>query len=183
MDREESLKKPREYVRQRYFIARELQLTIAILVVLALLGGIFLQSISAALSTYLELETPALGIFLVIGYIIIVVFFAIIFSHRLVGPFKRLEYEMMSIAAGNLDARLSVRAKDDLHVRNFVKHVNSFIAKFEDMSKEYNRLNSTISTRLSYIINELSKETYDREKIRKELQELQRQIHEFREKW
>ncbi|HHD11935.1 MAG TPA: hypothetical protein ENK42_05795, partial [Deltaproteobacteria bacterium] len=74
-------------VRQRYFVARELQFSIALLVIIALLGGIFLQSVSVALSGYLKLKTPTVGIFLAIGYIIIVTILSIVFTHRLVGPF------------------------------------------------------------------------------------------------
>ena len=79
-------------IRQRYFVAKELQITIALLVVLALLGGSFLQSVSATLNTYFGFTTPVLSIFLISGYIIIVAFLAIFFAHRLLGPFKRLEY-------------------------------------------------------------------------------------------
>src|SRR3990167_1926173 len=81
-------------LRQHYFVARELQITIALLVVMALLGGAFLQSVSAALNTYFGFTTPVMTIFLTIGYIAIVALLAIFFAHRFVGPFKRLEYEM-----------------------------------------------------------------------------------------
>ena len=170
-------------VRQRYFVARELQFSIALLVIIALLGGIFLQSVSVALAGYLKLKTPTVGIFLAIGYIIIVTILSIVFTHRLVGPFKRLEYEMKLIKDGELSQRLYIRTKDDLHVRNFVQHVNDLIAEFEEMSKAYSKLNSLVSTTLSEIIDELSKEECDKEKLIKRLQDLQKEIHRHREKW
>jgi methyl-accepting chemotaxis protein len=175
--------KPVKHVRQRYFVAREIQFTIAILVVLALLGGIFLQSITAAVISYYGIKTPALGIFLIVGYIALVAILAIFFSHRLVGPFKRLEYEMKHIKAGELEKKLSIRTKDDLHVRNFVEQVNDFISNFQDMSREYNKLNSTISKTLGKVIGEMSEEGCDMDNIRKELKSLQDEIHRFREKW
>ncbi len=170
-------------VRQRYFVARELQLSIALLTVLALLGGIFLQSVSKALMSHFNFQTPALGVFLIIGYIIIVVLIAVFFTHRLVGPFKRLEYEMKIIRSGELDKRLSIRSQDDPHVSNFVKYINDFIASFEDMSKGYSKLNSTVSIALDEVLEELSKDECDREKVKKRLEELRKDIHRLRERW
>ena len=45
-------------MRQRFFVARELQATIAILVVIALLGGIVLQFASKTLTDFLGLDDP-----------------------------------------------------------------------------------------------------------------------------
>lgn len=168
---------------KRHFTARELQLTIALLTVIALLGGIAIQTLSSLLVRHYGFSTPFLGVILIVGYVILVAFLAMFFTHRLVGPFKRLEYEMKLMTAGELGRRLSIRSNDDLHVKNFVRYINTFISNFEDMSKEYNRLNSLVSTKLSEIEKELSKEKYDCEKIREELRTLQKKAHEFREKW
>lgn len=172
-----------EKIRQRYFVARELQITVALLVVLALLGGAFLQSVSRALNEYFGLTTPVLTIFLTIGYIAIVALLAIFFAHRFVGPFKRLEYEMKTVANGALDKRLTVRTRDDLHVRNFVSYVNEFIENFEDMSKDYSKLHSTLSIQMSDIIRKLEKGQYNADEIKETIKTLQKNIHELREKW
>lgn len=182
MDQEGQKRIPRKF-RQSYFVARELQFSIALLAVMALLGGIFLQTVSSALIAYFELTTPSLGIFLIVGYIILVVLLSVFFTHRLVGPFKRLEYEMKLVSSGELNRRLTVRTKDDLHVRNFVMYANDFITNFEEMSKEYNKLNSALSLKLNGIAREISKEPVDCDKIRREIKELQLQIHELRERW
>ncbi|VAV84091.1 hypothetical protein MNBD_DELTA01-731 [hydrothermal vent metagenome] len=176
--------KPRKkLMRQRYFVARELQLSIALLVITALLGGIFLQSVAAALTKHIGLDTRVLGILMIIGYVIIVAFLAMVFSHRLVGPFKRLEYEMKHVKDGDLDIRLTVRTRDDLHVRNFVEHVNDMISNFEHMNSSYNKLNSTISIGLGRIVEELAKDDVDCAKLKKSLKSLQKEIHRHREKW
>lgn len=172
-----------KFFKQRYFVAKELQFSLALIIVLALLGGIFLQAASSALISYWGLETTALGFLLIIGYVLIVVLLAVFFTHRLVGPFKRLEYEMKLVQAGNLAKRLSIRSQDDLHIRNFVKHINSFIARFQEMSGEYNRLNSTVSSKLEDISGELAKHKADCPHLRKEIDELLKQVREFREKW
>lgn len=164
-------------------MARELQFSVAFIIVLALLGGIFLQAASSALISHWGLKTTALGFFLITGYIIIVVLLAVFFTHRLVGPFKRLEYEMKLIQAGNLAKRLSVRSQDDLYIRNFVKHVNSFISRFSEMSGEYNRLNSTVITQLDMISGELAKGNVNCPQLKKEVDGLLKEVREFREKW
>jgi methyl-accepting chemotaxis protein len=170
-------------LKQAHFTAKELQLSIAVFTVIALLGGIILQSAATSLINYYGLATPFLGIVLIVGYIGIVVLIAIFFTHRLVGPFKRLEYEMKLVKNGELSRRLSVRTKDDLHIRNFVKYANEFIANFEEMSKDYNNLNSTVDVKLDEITRELSKETYDCEQLKAEVFELQGKIKALRERW
>ena len=47
-----------------------------------------LQSLSSALSAYLGIKSHVLVMFFVFGYAILVMALAIIFAHRLIGPFK-----------------------------------------------------------------------------------------------
>lgn len=176
-------KDKRKIIRQTYFVARELQFTIALMVMMALLGGIFLQSISSALTGYMGLETHALGIFLVIGYVALVGLLSIVFSHRLVGPFKRLEYEINYVLDGNLDGRLSVRVKDDLHIRNFIDRINRMISNFEEMDKSYNKLNGNLTIFLNKVGDELAEGTLDKKKALRELREIQHLLDEYRMKW
>jgi len=175
--------KTRHKLKQRHFAARELQISIALIIVIALLGGIFLQSLSSWLSSYLGLSSSVVTIFLTIGYAGIIAFLTIFFSHKLVGPFKRLEYEMQIITKGGIGKRLSVRTKDDLYVRNFVSKVNEFIDEFEEMSKEYNKMSSLVSSQLGEVIRRADGETIECDTLRQEMEELQRKIHEFRERW
>lgn len=170
-------------IRQHYFVAKELQITIAVLVVLALLGGAFLQSVSTALSSYFGFATSALTVFLTVGYMAIVAFLAIFFAHRLLGPFKRLEYEMKTITGGELNKRLSVRAKDDLYVRSFVAHVNEFIGDFENMSKDYSGLHSALSAEFADIIRKIERGEHNPEEIKEAIKTFQKHIHNLREKW
>lgn len=181
MDRE--LPAGRKKSRQRYFVARELQFSIALLVVMALLGGLFLQSVAAGMAARFGLKAQAVGLFLTVGYVAIVSFLAVLFSHRLVGPFKRLGYEIRLVKAGELERRLTIRSKDDLYVRNFIEQANELIADFEGMSVAYSNLNSAIALGLGRVIAELSREGFDPEKAVAELKTLQAEIHRHREKW
>ncbi len=167
---------------QRYFVAKELQFSIALITVLALLGGIFLQAVSSALIDYWGFKSPLLGIFLILGYVILVVILAMIFSHRLIGPFKRLEYEMKLLAGGDTSRRLSIRSQDDLHIRNFVKFANIFIDKFVKMKNEHDSLNTTVSKKMEEISVDLLKEPFNCDKIQGDLRTLQQQIEELQRK-
>ncbi|MEK7841307.1 MAG: hypothetical protein AAB197_01415, partial [Deltaproteobacteria bacterium] len=137
----------------------------------------------SALNSFFGFTTPALTVFLTIGYIAIVAILAIFFTHRLLGPFKRLEYEMKTITSGELDKRLSIRTKDDLYVRNFVAYVNKFIENFENMSKDYSKLHSALSVQMADIIKKIEKGQHKPEDIKETLKTIQRHIHELREKW
>ena len=182
MQKEDSLKSG--HVRQRHFCARELQFSVALLIVLALIGGMSLQALSSFLSLRYGLDTPILGILLVIGYVAIVILLAVFYTHRLIGPFVRLEYEMKLISTGNLSRRLSMRTKDDLHIRNFAKHVNGFIGRFEEMSREYNLLNSALSKRLDDDAMGISKGSQaDCARRQQEIKALRAEMRRLREKW
>lgn len=182
MDRKPSVKRL-DILRQRYFAARELQFSIALLVIIALLSGVFLQTISTELIHNYGLNAAVIGVLLILGYALLVVLLPVFFTHRLIGPFKRLEYEMKLIAAGELGRRLDIRSKDDLHVKSFIKHTNRFISGFSEMSKEYSKLNSAVITGLEKLASELSKEEYDCNMLKQEIDALLKQVHAFRERW
>lgn len=165
---------------QRYFIEKEIQITIAILVVVALLSGIFLQLLLKSLNSYLGTSSLFLGIFLTGGYISIIAILAVVFSYRLLGPFKRLEYEMKLIAKGELDRRLTIRTNDDLYIKNFAKYMNELIDNFEQMSMDYNKINAVIDKGFMEL---LESNKNDSSEIKDKIISLQRHIHEFRERW
>ncbi len=181
MAKEDSIKLAKKP--QRYFASRDIHFSLATLIVLTLLGGISLLVLSFWLLNEYGLNPVFAGAFLVIGYAAIVLILSVFFAERFVGPFKRLEYEIKIVSKGELEKRLSVRRGDDLHVKNFVLFLNVFISRFEEMSKEYNKLNSAISTKINFITAEMSREKPDYERIKEETKILQRIIEEFREKW
>lgn len=170
-------------VKQRYFAARDLHFSIAMIVVLSLIGGICLQTVSSALVSYYHFNTVFVGLLLILGYAGLVVLVSIFFAYRLIGPFRRLEYELKLISAGDLSKRLSIRSKDDLHIRNFTKYANNLIAKFEVMSRDYNTLSSAVSKEIDDIHKELEKKDFDCEILKKRITTLQKNVRDFRVNW
>jgi len=143
------------------FSAKELHLSVAVIVVVALIGGVALQSVTKWAVLNFALSPAYHGAFLVIGYLSLILIICGVFVFKLVGPFRRLEYEMKRISSGELRRRLSVRDGDDLHVRRFVSNVNDLVGKFEEMSREYNKLNNIADTKLVEINDNLSSESHD----------------------
>lgn len=67
-----------------------------------------------------------------LGYVIVVVFLTTFFTHRFIGPFERLRYEIGMVVAGDYARRLRIRTHDDAYVRAFVEDVNRVIELLEE---------------------------------------------------
>ena len=78
---------------------------------------------------------------------------------------------------------MTVRSKDDLHIRNFVYSANTFLDEFEEMSIEYNNMSSISMTKLKEVREALEREEIDCASIKNEIVLLEKQLHELREKW
>lgn len=164
------------------FEEKGLQLTVAVLVVLTLLAGITLQMAVASVVSHYGFSFYVFTIFLIAGYAVIVIVFSLFFTYRLVGPFRRLEYEMKLILKGDKERRLTSRTEDDLHLRGFIARLNDFISGCSITNMEYKKFSDSIEGKLGEIGKELSKEKCDREKIKREVHALQREVREFGEK-
>ncbi|MBI5236902.1 MAG: hypothetical protein HY887_00575 [Deltaproteobacteria bacterium] len=167
---------------KRCFSAKELQMSVAVLAVIALLAGILLQSGVALVGARYNFGSSGTAVLLIIGYVAIVAAIALVFTYRLVGPFKRLEYEMKLVLKGEFSRRLTLRTNDELHIKNFVRFVNQFLDDFEKMKGEYNKLNSLVSGRIGDVNKELSKEKFDCAALREELSAIEKRLQDFREK-
>jgi len=143
------------------FSARQLQLSIAVIAVVTLLGGVVLQAVANWAIARFDLSLASYILILITGYVSLILLLCAVFVYKLVGPFRRLEYEMKLISSGELTRRLSVRDGDDLHIRRFVSNVNNLIGNFEEMSREYNRLNNIVDTKLVEINDDLSNDVHD----------------------
>jgi signal transduction histidine kinase len=124
--------------RNKYFVSKELRLSIAVMLLWALLITGFFTYIVSGLGDKIG-SNILLFIIIMIGYLAIIVLLTHYFSHRVLGPFLRLNTELRLIIAGNYHMRLNVRKNDDLSVRSFVDEVNKILSKHEEM--HINRMN------------------------------------------
>lgn len=118
--------------RKKYFVSKELRLSIAIMLLWALLITGFFTYLVSSLDEKVGSST-LLFVIIMIGYLAIVVALSIFFSHRILGPFQRLKTELRLIISGNYHRRLKVRTNDDLSVKSFVDEVNNVLSEYERM--------------------------------------------------
>ena len=118
--------------RKTYVVSKELRLSIAVMLLWALLITGFFTYIASGLGDKIGSSFILFAIIMV-GYLAIIVSLSIFFSHRILGPFQRLKTELRLIISGNRDRRLKVRKKDDLYMKSFVDEVNNVLNDYEGM--------------------------------------------------
>lgn len=118
--------------RKQYVVSKELRLSIAVMLLWALLITGFFTYIASGLGEKIG-SSYILFAIIMVGYLAIIVSLSIFFSHRILGPFQRLNTELRLIISGNRDRRLKVRKKDDLYMKTFVDEVNNVLNEYEGM--------------------------------------------------
>ena len=153
---------------QRFFLAKELRLSIALIVIWSLLAGIFFTYITKLLGAGAEHGLLSFAAVFV-GYLAVVILLAHFFAYRLIGPFERLKMEMRLVLAGNYERRLSVRTSDDLYIRSFIADVNKLLDRLENTCLDRNRLMREINTDLLKMLSLFEKADVPKEKIKEML--------------
>lgn len=162
-------------VRQKFFAARELRVSIALIVLWSLLAVIFFSLLAKELGGYLQkteigIQYGVLGFILVVaGYGIIVVVLSTLFTHRFIGPFQRLKLEIRMILAGEYSRRLHVRRGDDLYISSFIKEINKVLDLYEHSRLTKTIIAQTLDSELIRIMTELEKGSLPPEKQRESL--------------
>ena len=156
-------------VRQKYFVSKELRISIALIILWSLLVTAFFTYFAKELGEKIGNGT-LLFIIIMLGYLIIVVVLTMFFSHRLIGPFQRLKMEMKLIRSGDYHRRLNVRKSDDIYIMSFVTEVNKILAELEKAQRNNEYLIEHIDSELISIISvieegEVSKEKLDRKSV------------------
>ncbi len=152
-------------IRQKFFIVKELRLSISLIVVWSLLAGILFTYLTKELGGKIE---HGLFSFVIVfaGYVIIVIVLAMFFAHRFIGPFERLKMEIKLILAGNYHRRLCIRSSDDFYIRTFIAEVNKILDEFEGKCFSKERLRESIDSELLHIVSLIEKEDIPKEKLR-----------------
>lgn len=150
-------------MRQKFFAARELRVSIALIVLWSLLAVIFFSLLAKELGGYLQkteigIQYGVLGFLLVVaGYGIIVIVLSTLFTHRFIGPFQRLKVEIRMILAGEFSRRLHVRSGDDLYISSFIKEINRVLDHYENSCRVKINIARTLDAELIRIMTELEK--------------------------
>jgi len=104
-----------------------------------------------------SLEEHSIIAFLLVmvGYALVVGFLTAIFTHRFIGPFERLRFELSVILGGDYKRRLNVRKQDDAYVRAFVDDVNKVLDLLEDNDRNEAEVTRDIYLELTSVINKM----------------------------
>lgn len=161
-------KRKTKSIKQRFFMAKELRLSISLLVIWSLLAGIIFAYLTKELGARIDHGVFSF-IVVFLGYVIIVVVLALFFTHRFIGPFERLKMEIRLILTGNYHRRLSVRDSDDFYVRSFVLEVNKMLDEFERKSFDKEGFRKSIDSELLHVMALIEKEYVSKDKLREAL--------------
>jgi len=123
-------------VRQKFFIARELYFSVAVIAIWSFLASIFLVLIAAKMYDFLGSQYNIIYFTVILlGYSFFVLMISMIFSYRFIGPFSRLRLELRMILAGKYEHRLRVRGGDDLFIKTFLEEINKVLDRNERLSR------------------------------------------------
>lgn len=155
----------KKQIRQKYFVSKELRLSIALIILWSLLITAFFTYFAKELSDQIG-HGVLLFVIIMAGYVVIVVVLTMLFSHRLIGPFQRLKTEIRLIGIGDYHRRLNVRTNDDIYIRSFIAEVNKMLDEFELMHKYRENVNKEIDSELLKLISDIERNGPGSEQIR-----------------
>lgn len=168
-------------IRQKYFVSRELRISIALIILWTLLITAFFTYIAKELGGKIGHGTP-LFIIIMFGYVAIVVVLTMLFSHRLIGPFQRLKTEIRLILAGDYGRRLNVRIKDDVYIKSFIGQINKLLDRIQNMHECQKDLINKFDHELLDILSDIEEKDGSRERLRESVLSLHKKIRAIAEK-
>jgi hypothetical protein len=161
--------------RQKYFVSKELRISIALIILWTLLVTAFFTYITREIGGRIGHGTP-LFIITMFGYAGIVAGLTMLFSHRLIGPFQRLKTEIRLILDGDYRRRLNVRQNDDIYIRSFIAHVNKILDEIEDVRNCQNDMIRHFDSELLNLIAVIEEKDQSRERLREAVLTLHRKL-------
>ena len=172
---------PRKLIRQKYFVYKELRISIALIILWSLLATAFFTYFAKELGEKIGHGTP-LFIIVMLGYVLIVVVLTLLFSHRLIGPFERLNTEMRLIRSGEYHRRLNLRKNDDIYIKSFINEVNMVLEEYERETQYKKDLIKHIDADLMSIITLIEEGVPSKDKLRESVLALHKKLKSSVEK-
>ncbi len=166
---------PKRSIRQKYFVTKELRLSIALIILWSLLITAFFTYFAKELSSKIG-HGFLLFVIIMIGYIAIVLVLTMLFSHRLIGPFQRLKTEIKLICSGDYHRRLNLRGNDDLYIKSFIQEINKLLDDFEQMHNYKEGLIRQIDSELISIISNIEEGESSKEKMRESILDFHKKL-------
>ncbi len=171
---------PKRSIRQKYFVTKELRLSIALIILWSLLITAFFTYFAKELSGKIG-HGLLLFVIIMVGYIAIVLVLTMLFSHRLIGPFQRLKTEIKLIGTGDYHRRLNLRGNDDIYIKSFILEINKLLDDFEHMHIYKEGLIRQIDSELIDMISTIEKGESSREKLRESILDFHKKLKSLAE--
>ena len=168
-------------MRQKYFVSKELRISIALIILWTLLITAFFTYLAKELGGRIGHGTP-LFIIIMFGYVAIVVVLTMLFSHRLIGPFQRLKTEIRLILAGDYSRRLNVRIKDDVYIKSFIGQINKLLDRIQKMHECQRDMIKNFDSEILGILSDIEEKEGSREKLRESVLSLHKKIRTIADK-
>ncbi len=162
-------------IRQKYFVSKELRLSIAVIILWSLLITAFFTYFAKELSEKIGHGTLMFFIIMA-GYVIIVAVLTMLFSHRLIGPFQRLKTEIRLIVAGDCTRRLNVRTNDDIYIKSFVIEVNKVLTRHEAMYQYKESVSKEIDSEMMKLLSDMESGEPSKEQMRESILALHKKL-------
>ncbi|KPK02258.1 MAG: hypothetical protein AMK71_02835 [Nitrospira bacterium SG8_35_4] len=168
-------------MRQKYFVSKELRISIALIILWTLLITAFFTYLARELGGRIGHGTP-LFIIIMFGYVAIVVVLTMLFSHRLIGPFQRLKTEIRLILGGDYGRRLNVRVKDDIYIKSFIGQINKLLDRIQKMHECQKDMINNFDSEILGILSHIEEKDGSREKLRESVLALHKKIRNIADK-
>lgn len=149
----------------RFFTARELRISLMLIILLSFLSAVVFMYLIKIFGGAIREHSILSFVLVMLGYVAVVAFLTTFFTHRFIGPFERLRFELGTIIAGDFRKRLKVRRHDDAYVRAFVDDVNKILELLEENDRCGADMQRDIYSNLSRIINKMPSDAPGREEL------------------
>ena len=172
---------PRKFIKQKYFVPKEVRLSIALIILWSLLITAFFTYFAKELGDKIG-HGVLLFVIVMVGYLIIIFILTMLFSHRLLGPFQRLKTEIRLIVTGDYHKRLRLRKNDDIYISSFVSEVNNILEEFEKLQRNKKDMLKYMDSEFMGIISLIEEGEASKEKLRKKVLECHKTLKSLAEK-
>jgi len=149
----------------RFFTARELRISLMLIIILSFMSAVVFMYLIKVFGGAIREHSVVSFVLVMLGYAAIVGFLTMFFTHRFIGPFERLRYELGIVIAGDYKRRLKVRRHDDAWVRAFVIDVNKVLELLEENDRCGADIQRDIYSDLSAIVNKMPPDAPGRKEL------------------
>jgi hypothetical protein len=161
--------------RQKYFVTKQLRLSVSVMVLWSFLAVGVLNYLTIEISKRMtpfytnQVHNLLLIALIFLAYASFLFLFVMRFSRIFIGPFERLKREIIFFLAGKYHQRLLVREQDDIYIRSFVDAVNNVLNGYERTCMSREKIIKLMDEEIIKMLSVIDRENVSKEQLRKTL--------------